>query len=616
MVACQHSGVRARQRGLAVAADGQIHAEHGADEADHDKRKARPGHQPRERIACTGRGGGTLYSPATMDGERAHAHGRPPARSRDDWAALTRAWPALPAIAVIVFVLLRLAFDQGGYFPAAYTSAGAIAFISLAVLVLRPSQERFSTYALIALASLAAFACWTGLSRTWSVVPDVPVLDMQRAMLYLALFGLGLLAADSGRNARLLVWSVLGVIVVIVGSGLLSRLQPDLVASTVDPFVAVFYRLDYPFGYWNAFAALASMGAVLAVGLAADPRSSAAMRATAAGASVLLVVTMYMSLSRGAWLALILGVVVLIAIAPSRWLLLLTLLFTGGIVLVAILRLRAYPALVLDPGAGTGQAAEGKAFAVELVVLVLLATFAQSVIATVRVGSRLERQKRTIRRLALVGVGAAAVVAALPVYVAKGDQVEGGVTAGIHDATDWLDRQWQDFLNPTTVAGTGTARLVSAKGSRSEAYRVAINGFQERPLVGGGAGSFEVRYANERRIGEKIRDTHSLPLETLSELGAVGMLLLLGFVGAVASAARRALAGRGAIRPAEAAAVTASFAVWFAHASVDWDWEMPALTGTAIALSATLFQRGRRRRRSSARRMGRSEPELRASHGR
>ena len=183
-------------------------------------------------------------------------------------------------------------------------------------------------------------------------------------------------------------------------------------------------------------------------------------------------------------------------------------------------------------------------------------------------------------------------------YAAKGDEAEGGVTAAVDDTTAWLDRQWQDFLNPTANAseGTGAARLINVKGARSDLYRVAIDGFEARPLIGGGAGSFEVRYARERDVDVKIRDAHSLPLETLSELGAVGMLLLLGFVGAVAAAARRSIAGKGVIRPAEAAAVTAAFAVWLAHACVDWDWEMPALTGIAIVLSATLFARGRRRR--------------------
>lgn len=534
-----------------------------------------------------------------MHPDSAHAGSLSATGTRAPATVFRRVWPALPAIAVLVFVLLRLGFDQGGYFPAAFTSAGAIAFLALAVLVVRPAQERFSTHGLVALGALAAFACWTGLSRTWSVVPDAPLLDMQRAMLYVALFGLGLLAADSGRNARLLVWCVLGVIVVLVGAGLLSRLQPDVVQSTIDPSVAPAYRLDHPFGYWNTFGALASLGAVLAIGLAADTRGSAILRAAAAGAAVVLVVAMYLSLSRGGWLALILGLVVLVAIAPKRGALLLTLVIAGGAAVVAILRLDGYPALVLDPKTGSGQAAQGNAFTRELVGLVLLAVVAQAALTRVRVSSLLQQQMRTIGRFALIGGGILVVVVALAGYIAKGDQAEGRVTAAVDDATGWLDRQWQDFLNPASDPGAGTARLVSAKGGRSEGYRVAIDGFEASPLIGGGVGSFEVRYARDRDLDGKIRDAHSLPLETLAELGAVGMLLLLGFLGALAAAARRAIAGKGAVRPAEAAAVTAAFVVWFGHACVDWDWEMPALTGTAIVLSAPLFQRGRRRRSRS-----------------
>lgn len=535
-----------------------------------------------------------------MHRKTAHAASLPAAGARAPATLLRRAWPALPAVAVLVFVLLRLGFDQGGYFPAAFTAAGAIAFIALAVLVVWPARERFSTHALVAIGALAAFACWTGLSRSWSVVPDVPLLDMQRAMLYLALFGLALLAADSGRNARALVWSVLGVIVVLVGAGLLSRLQPDLVPTTIDPLIAAAYRLDYPLGYWNTFGALASMGAVLATGLAADARGSAVLRAAAAGAAVLLVVAMYLSLSRGAWLALILGLVVLVVIAANRGSLLLTLLIAGGAAVVAILRLRGYPALVLDPEAGSGQLVQGSAYTRELLGLVLVAVAAQAALTRIRVSSLVEQQMRTLRRFALIGGAAIVVLAALAGYVVKGGEAEGGVTAAVNDATGWLDRQWQDFLNPATSPGAGTARLISAKGARSDGYRVAIDGFEAQPLIGGGAGSFEVRYARERDIDTKIRDAHSLPLETLSELGAVGMVLLLAFLGAVATTARRALTGKGAIRPAEAAAVTAAFAVWLAHASVDWDWEMPALTGTALVLSAPLFQRGRRRRSQRA----------------
>ena len=543
-----------------------------------------------------------------MQLQPAHAESVVPASAtRSRAAGLARAWPAVPAAAVATFVLLRLGFDEGGYFPAAFASAGAIAFIALAVLVVRPTHERLSTHALIAIGALAAFACWIGLSRAWAVVPDVPLLDMKRAMLYVALFGLGLLAADSGRHARVLMWSVLAVIVVLVGAGLLSRLQPDVLSTTREGLIAFFYRLDYPFGYWNTYGALASLGAILALGLAADAKGQAVLRAAAAGAAVLLVVAMYLSLSRGAWLALILGLVVLSAISPHRGALLLSLVIAGGAAAIAIIRLRHYPALVTDPQAGSGQAAQGNAFTLELMVLVVLAIAAQAAVAMVRARQRFENRSQLIRRIALIGGALIIVVGAVAGYATNGDEAEGRVTAAVDDSGNWLERQWHDFLDPTLTPSAGSGRVLTARGVRSDYYRVAIDGFQEHPLIGGGAGSAEVLYASDRDVAEKIRDVHSLPLETLTELGIIGMLLLLGFLGTVAAAAGRAIRGKGAIRPAEAAAVTAAFASWLGHASVDWDWEMPALTGTAILLSASVFARGRRRRsRHGSGRGGRS----------
>jgi len=501
-----------------------------------------------------------------------------------------RAWPALPAIAVIAGVLLWLSFEQGGYFPAEFTAAGAIAFIALAALIVS-QVRRLPGPAVAAIGALSAYACWMGLSRAWSPVPDVPLLDMQRAMLYIALLGLGLLASNAALNARVLVWCLLAVTVVVAGAGLLSRVQPDMLQAPIDPFDTSF-RLAYPLGYWNALGAMASLGAVLALGLAADARGSTVLRAAAAGACALLVATMYLSLSRGAWLTLVLGIVVLLAITPNRGTLLLTLLVAGGAATAAILRLRGHDALVLDPRAGTGQEAQGDAFTREFVVLVVLAVAAQAALATVaagRVMTRLGERVSGIRRVVLVGAGIAIVLVALAGYAATGHDVKGEVEG----ANGWLDRQWRDFQTPASSPGTSTTRLLSAKGERSDVYRVAFEGFEEHPLVGGGAGSFEVRYARDRRIDLKLRNAHSLPLETLSELGAIGMLLLIGFLAAVVIAARRALSQDAAIRPAEAAAVTAAFGVWFVHAGIDWDWQMPALTGTALVLSAALLARAR-----------------------
>jgi len=166
-----------------------------------------------------------------------------------------------------------MAWDAGGYFAPSYLQAGAIAFAVVGALIIaRPPHYTLSVAALVGVGSLAGLAVWTGLSSRWSSAPGTALEEMQRALAYVGLFALGLIAAGSGRLARQLVWAVLATIVVIVGAGLLSRLYPDLVASPMAPPDLGGYRLSYPFGYWNAFGALAAVGTVLSLGLACAPQ--------------------------------------------------------------------------------------------------------------------------------------------------------------------------------------------------------------------------------------------------------------------------------------------------------------------------------------------------------
>ena len=153
-------------------------------------------------------------------------------------------------------------------------------------------------------------------------------------------------------------------------------------------------------------------------------------------------------------------------------------------------------------------------------------------------------------------------------------------------------------MTPTAVGGLrGSERLTNARGTRSDLYRVAIDGFEARPLIGDGAGGFEVRFVHERDVDEKVRDAHSLYLEMLGELGLPGAIFLLTFVGALVWAAVRARQRRDVLTAGQSAAIGAALAVWLAHAAVDWDWQVPALTGTALVLASALFPPGGRRRR-------------------
>jgi len=139
---------------------------------------------------------------------------------------------------------------------------------------------------------------------------------------------------------------------------------------------------------------------------------------------------------------------------------------------------------------------------------------------------------------------------------------------------------------PTNPAFGATAERLSSAGSHRYAYwKIALETFADEPALGVGAGGFGTAWLAHREIDENVRDAHSLVLETAAELGVVGLALLALLVAGVVLALVRF--GRG--DPGLAAGPTAALAVWAAHAAIDWDWEMPALTLVAVACAGLLL---------------------------
>ena len=508
----------------------------------------------------------------------------------------------MAAIATAAVLLVAMGFDAGGYFPASYLYAGAAAFAVLGVLLaVRTPHWQPSTHALIALGALAALAAWTGIAASWSPAPGEGRLAFERALAYVGLFGLAVIGAGSGRHARLALWAALGVATVLVVAGLLSRLAPDVVSGSTPDLAGT--RLAWPLSYWNTYGTLASLGAILACGLAADPRAHAVVRSGLAGLTVVLLVAMYLSLSRGAWLALFAGFAALLVLGAHRGSLLLTLAVAGGAGALAILRLRGYPELVDEVGGGASQESAGHAYGGQLLLLAGAAAAVQLVIARGRSSVPVMDAMRRFGRPLSIGLAALALAAAAGVYAVAAATIEGSTANALDDGADWVSRQWDDFLatsNLDQAPASGTARLTTSRGTRSELYRIAIDGFEAHPLWGDGAGAYHVRWLRTREVDEDVRDAHSLGLETLSELGLIGGAALLAFLGALVAAAVRARIRPGSLRRSEAAAAGAAVIVWVSHSMIDWDWQMPALTGTALLAAAALLPPGRwrvRRRR-------------------
>jgi len=128
----------------------------------------------------------------------------------------------------------------------------------------------------------------------------------------------------------------------------------------------------------------------------------------------------------------------------------------------------------------------------------------------------------------------------------------------------------------TLPAGSLVDEAASRGGNRPWYWHVAWQEASEFPIAGRGAGTFELAWLEEQPIPESILDAHSLYLETLAELGLVGLGLL-----ALALAPPLVAAFRGA-----SAAAAGGYVAFLFHAGVDWDWEVPAVTVAGLLCGA------------------------------
>ena len=130
--------------------------------------------------------------------------------------------------------------------------------------------------------------------------------------------------------------------------------------------------------------------------------------------------------------------------------------------------------------------------------------------------------------------------------------------------------------------------LVFASGSlhgllsdRAYYWPVAWHGL-DAPLQGLGSGAFAQLWALERPVPANAIDAHSLFLEALLELGAIGFVVLVVTLVLPLVVAPRLAGGW-------AAGLTGAYTAFLAHASVDWDWEMPVVTLAGLACGAALL---------------------------
>jgi len=470
----------------------------------------------------------------------------------------------LPGAVAAVLVAV-LAFTSGGYFSSEWgLVALALALGAIAVLVVA-DELRVGPLDALLLGALGLLGVWQLLTIVWSTGAGVPVLEAERTLVYLCAAAVLVLFLEPARVPSLLAGIVAGVTVVAVYA-LGTRLLPGTIGGAYDPSSG--YQLAKPIGYWNALGLLLVMGIALAAGLAL--RGSRALATVAAVALVPLTSSLYFTFSRGSVVALAVALVVLLALEADRLrtAALLAVLFAApacGVLLASL-----SPALTA-PGA-TLETAQAQGHRLAWQLLVLAAAGAALVPLSVSAAARV-RVSGTVRR-ALGGVAVGAVVLAAVVGVAYA----GGPSA-------LADRVRSSFVAqpPPTERGL-ERRLLSVSGNgRADYWRVAARMVERDPWLGDGAGSFAMRWARERPAETEARDAHNLYLETLAELGPIGLALLVLVLGSPLLALRRAR------RIAPAATAAAAYAAFLVHAALDWDWEVPLLVLVSLACATSLL---------------------------
>ena len=155
-----------------------------------------------------------------------------------------------------------------------------------------------------------------------------------------------------------------------------------------------------------------------------------------------------------------------------------------------------------------------------------------------------------------------------------------------------LARKAYDAFGTTRLEGTDlNSRLFSlSSNGRTEYWHTAWQQASTHPVLGDGAGTYDEFWFQNTRIGGTVHDAHNLYLETLAELGPIGLALLIIVVAAPLSAIRRARSSP------LAAAAGGGFVAFLLHAAADWDWEMPAVTLTGLFCAIALLAAGRRHR--------------------
>ena len=455
------------------------------------------------------------------------------------------------------------------------------------------------------MALLLALTALTAISISWSVAPDESWQDAGRMLAYSAVFGaaIALVRVAPGRWPAI-IGGLAAASVVVCGYALLTKIFP----GPLGPADA-YARIEEPYGYWNAVGLTAAMGAICCMWLGARRDGHALLRALAYPALGLLLVTLILAYSRGSLAALAAGLALWFVLVPLR-------LRGAALLIISSLAAGAVGAWDFKTHSLSAEAvplAQRTTGGHQLGVLVLV-MLTVLLCAGVAIGFMTARRAPSARTRRRAG---AALFAVIGLFVLA---ALGGLAHSQRGLTGSISHAFNNLTDPNAKTPPNTpGRLTAVASVRARYWKEALQIFKAHPALGAGADGYRVARLRYRTETLEVRHAHGFLVQTLADLGIVGLLIALGLLLTWMGAAGRPThpfnrrwapwgewlrlnsGGRPGWRRAPGPytperigmlAMLCVVVVFGMHSLIDWTWYVPGNACVALLCAGWLAGRG------------------------
>ncbi|MEO8689627.1 MAG: O-antigen ligase family protein, partial [Solirubrobacteraceae bacterium] len=167
---------------------------------------------------------------------------------------------------------------------------------------------------------------------------------------------------------------------------------------------------------------------------------------------------------------------------------------------------------------------------------------------------------------------------------------------------------WDKLTNPNVATPANTPnRLTATSSVRARYWHEALDIYRASPIVGAGAGAYVVARTRYRSDRLTTRHAHSYVMQTLADLGLVGLALSLvtALVWSLSAARATGLRRRDRGMPYDPERIglitmTSIVVIFAGHSLIDWTWFVPGNAAVALLCAGWLAGRPSLRDRCTA----------------